>query len=304
MDNFLFLPRAATSALFDIAFTAAFGCGLARLWLGSGGLAAVVQALRRTLILCAFAMIALLLVQAWLVTATMLGTSAFQEVRGQLWDVLSGTHAGRTLIPQLGLAVALLVVASPGRAWAGRAGISIPLLLLGALACVRSASGHAAAQGDFTFAVGLEFVHLVSIATWAGGIAIAGLILLPGLLRRDDLQNRLQETTRCAASLSRTSTWAVCLVIATGLLKGWIGLGQSLRPLEHTQWGILLTVKSALVMLALALGVKNRLTLGRNAVLAEADATSFSRWVKAEALLMVVILALSGFLANSPPAID
>jgi len=307
MDNFLFLPRACTSALFDLAFAAALGSLLAFLWLGSaasGNDTRLVTSLRRTLLACALAMFALLLVQAWLATATMLGSSSFQDVRAQLLDVITGTHAGRILIPQFCLSLGLLLVASLRRSTKGRAGITVAVLLMAALACVRAASGHAGAQGDFTFAVTIEFLHLASIAAWAGGIMTAGLILLPGFFRNNRPDNLLVEVTHCAGCLSRTSTWAVFVVVATGLYKGWTGLGNSLRPLGQTQWGILLTVKSALVMLALALGLKNRLTLSRNPVLAEADAASFSRWLKAEAVLMVAILALSGFLANSPPPID
>jgi hypothetical protein len=39
-----------------------------------------------------------------------------------------------------------------------------------------------------------------------------------------------------AHCLSCTSAWAVFIVVITGLYKGWIGLGESLKPLENTQW--------------------------------------------------------------------
>jgi putative copper resistance protein D len=312
MDNFLFLPRAFASGLFDIAFAAAVGSLLALLWQGSAtpncsgsaaGFLPVAARLRRTLTICALAMAVLLMLQLWLVTATMLGSSSFQDVRGQLLEVLSGTHAGRILVPQFCLAL-LLAVAAVRQTVQRRAGIVVGLLLLGVWAGVRAASGHAASQGDFTFAVALQFLHLASIAVWAGGILISGLIVLPGILRHQELDTGVPEISRCAGCISRTSTWAVFVVITTGLWKGWTGLGRSFRPLEHTQWGILLTVKSALVMVALALGVKNRLHMSRNPVFLEADARSFSGWVQAEAVVMVAILVLSGFLANSPPAID
>jgi putative copper export protein len=84
-----------------------------------------------------------------------------------------------------------------------------------------------------------------------------------------------------------------------------LGLGEagaSLKPLVNTQWGALLTLKSALVLAALALGANNRLLLARNEELLEADAAGFAGWMRVEAWVMAAILAVSGLLANSPPA--
>jgi putative copper export protein len=75
-------------------------------------------------------------------------------------------------------------------------------------------------------------------------------------------------------------------------------------PLVHTQWGWLLTTKSALVATALLLGLYNRLLLARNPELLPQDARRFSSSLRLEAALMLAILVFSAFLANSPPAIS
>jgi putative copper export protein len=110
--------------------------------------------------------------------------------------------------------------------------------------------------------------------------------------------------TDYARRLSLTSTCTVLVVALTGFYKGWVGLGGSWKPLEDTQWGMILAAKSALVAMALAVGLKNRMTLKRNRTLVGPDARSFSRWVRLEGFAMLAILVLSGFLANSPPVTD
>jgi putative copper resistance protein D len=248
-------------------------------------------------------MLLLLTIQTWLLTASMIGSSSLPAVRAQLTEVLTATHAGRVLIPQTALTLLLLLTASlRGIAAKSQAiGIYTALTLTATLICVRAASGHAAAQGDFTLPELVQFLHLSSIAIWAGGVMIAGLSVVPQLLRSQAATNPTAHLTHFAHRLSRTSLYAVLLVAITGIYKAWIGLDGSLHPLARSQWGILLTIKSALVILALAIAARNRQILRRNHPLLEPDAALFAQWLKAEAIVMLLILTLSGFLANSPP---
>jgi putative copper resistance protein D len=303
MDNFLYLPRAVAFALFDIAFAATLGSLLALVWLDSSPssrnhTAAIVASLRQCLIVCALAMPVLLAVQLWLLTATMLGTTSLAEVRGQLMDVLRGTHAGRVLIPQSLIALALLLLLSLRPAIAGKAGIYSALFLVGMLACFRAASGHAASQGDFTFSEVVQFLHLASIAMWAGGVMIAGLMVIPRLQISGKSGAQMLALTDYARRLSLTSTCTYSWLRLPDSTKGGVGLGGSWKALEDTQWGMILAA------MALAVGLKNRMTLKRNRTLIGPDARSFSRWVRLEGFAMLAILVLSGFLANSPPVMD
>ena len=170
MDNFLFLPRALVSALFDISFAAALGTLLARLWL-SPEASPLAESLRCILVKCAAAMLLLLAIQTWLLTASMIGSASFATVRAQLGEVLCSTHAGRVLIPQAALTLLLLLTAALRRiATKSRTlGVYAALTLIAALICARAASGHAAAQGDFALPELVQFFHLSSIAIWAGG---------------------------------------------------------------------------------------------------------------------------------------
>jgi putative copper resistance protein D len=194
-------------------------------------------------------------------------------------------------MPDFACALLLLLASLSRRHATLYAGLGIAFTL----AAFRSASGHAAANGSFSRGEIVQFLHLTSIAVWAGCVMVAGLLVLPHL-------QPLEAATDFGRQLSRAATIAIAVVALSGIYNAWVGLDGSLQPLPHTQWGILLLVKVALVLAALGLGTKNRLLLARNPTLSEPDARRFSRSMRFEAVVMIAILAVSGFLANSPPA--
>jgi putative copper export protein len=63
---------------------------------------------------------------------------------------------------------------------------------------------------------------------------------------------------------------------------------------------LLLLLKSFLVFTALAVDATNRLLLRQSQPL---SAPRFPKLMRAEPILMLAILAVSGWLANSPPAV-
>jgi putative copper resistance protein D len=295
MDNYLFLPRAIASALYDLAFAAAVGVLLCRLWLRAHSLATTHRALRFALITCTTVLLLSLAAQVILTTAMMTGT--LTGVTAQIKDVLLSTHAGRLLIPALIFAVFLLALSLLQHPFT-----TTPLVILFALAVTRSATGHAASTGDFTLPEAMQLLHLTSTALWSGSVLATGLLVIPHLSRANDHTT----LTHLAQRLSAIATIAVFLVILSGIYNAWLGLSTnqtglsgSLPPLVHTQWGILLTLKSTLVTIAALLGLYNRILLRR------APSTNtiplFTRTLRIEALLITTILTLSAFLANSSP---
>jgi putative copper export protein len=268
--------------------------------------APVGRGLRWTLLGCSIVMVAALPCQAWLTAATMLGSASPADVWPQMKDVLTGTHAGRVLVPDFALAIALLCVAAWGRAAWGladggrRLWLWSELGLAVLLGAMRSASGHAASDGDLSLRELVQFVHLMATAVWAGGVMLAGWLVLPRLRRAGAAA--LEQVTGFGRRLSLAATWGVVLVALSGLYNAWLGLEGHLPPLVHTQWGWLLTAKSALVLLALAMGARNRWLLARRAVLEPQDAAGFARWMRVEAAVMLAVLAVTGFLASSAPA--
>jgi putative copper resistance protein D len=298
MDNFLLLPRALAATLSDAGFAALVGIALVRLWLGQRVFLDLQVKLRRTSLTCAALLLFTLCGQALLATASMIGSTDPAAIRLQLWAVLTETHAGRNLIAQgcVVLLLLLLLALRRNRDTAPDAWLILGLVTL--LAAIRSASGHASSEGDFTLREFVQFVHLTSIAVWAGNVIIAGLLALPALLRE-----RLTEAiAQLMRRLSSTVTIALAFVVLSGIYNAWHGLGGSLHPLANTQWGYLLDAKLLLIVAALAMGFLNRRLLRRNPVLTLTEAGSLTTMLLAEAVVMLLILTVSAFLANSPPA--
>ena len=296
MDNFLFFPRAVAAAISDTGFAWLFGLLLAGLLLDLEGPSAPRRSLQRTAIYCAIAMLLAGLAQLYLATATMIGSSAFAAVRSQLTDVALGTHAGKKLLWSLSLTLLVLLTLCARRNWQKRSTFSLLLAEMVADAMVRSASGHAAANGDFTLSEAVQFFHLISIAVWAGCVLAAGFLVLPGMLQEDRASHAVSFTRR----LSRVVTFALAVVLLSGIYNAYVGLGGSLRPLAGSQWGILLDVKVLLVLIAVGMGAANRRMIAGDRATQRAPALATS--LRIEAMVMLAILAVSALLANSPPA--
>jgi putative copper resistance protein D len=296
MDNFLLLPRALAAALSDSAFAGAFGLVLACFLLGDEDENGLRSTLRRGTFYCLLAMLISGLVQVYLTTATMVGAASFEAVRSQIKLVMLETHAGKVLLANLAFVAVLLLTVSLRRDWQRRSTLWSLLVLLIADAAVRAASGHAASDGDFTLPEFIQFSHLISIAVWAGCVLAAGFVVLPRMLQ----EQRTAPLISFTRKLSRTVTFALAVVLLSGTYNSYRGLGGSLRPLAGTQWGVLLDMKILLVLAAIAMGATSRRMIGKELSLHETAVLTTA--VRFEALTMLLILTVSAWLANSPPA--
>jgi putative copper resistance protein D len=298
MDNFLLLPRALAAALSDSGFAGAFGLVLAALLLGDENETGLRRTLQRATFYCAIAMLLAGLAQVYLTAATMVGTAAFEVVRSQIKVVMLETHAGKVLVGNLVLVVILLLTVSVRRDWQKRSTVWSVLLLLVADAAIRAASGHAASDGDFTLPEFIQFAHLISIAVWAGCVLAGGLVVLPRMLQ----EQRATQLVAFTRRLSLTVTFALAVVLLSGTYNSYRGLGGSLRPLAGTQWGILLDIKILLVLAAIAMGATSRRMIGKDRILSIKQTAILTTAVRFEAVTMLLILTVSAWLANSPPA--
>jgi len=299
MDNFLFLPKALAAALSDIAFAATFGLVIVCLWLQSGSEVRLHGRLLRGIAVGSAAMLLALAAQTYLLTATMIGAAGFTAVCGQFVTVMTATHAGQVLLCNCCVTLVLLVLLAVQRRWQARTLTWSLLSVLVTLAAIRAATGHAASDGDFTLAEFVQFIHLLSISIWAGGIIAAGFFVLPILFRA-------QQNEAIAAflrALSRTITIALLLIVLSGLYNSYRGLDGSVGPLVRTQWGGLLDFKAFLVCVAVAIGAYNRRMLRRNHTLSLQQTSRLASAVRAEGVVMVLILLVSALLANSAPPI-
>lgn len=175
------------------------------------------------------------------------------------------------------------------------------LLLVGSLVALLGPSlvGHPRSYQPSTLLIVADALHLTAGATWLGGLL--GLVLA---LRA--LAGREQLATTTLARFSTIAGGLVLAVAATGSVLAWRILGTWSAFLD-TNYGRLLLIKIGLALLVAALGGWNRFRLlpRVRAAAGFADrgraAGLVTRTVRAEGLLLVVVLVVSGFLVNQSP---
>lgn len=165
--------------------------------------------------------------------------------------------------------------------------------------CSPALVGHTRAVTPAWLVTITDVVHLVAGALWLGGLV--GLALtLPLITRRG---------TVAAEIVTRFSTLAavsLAALAASGTLLGWRILG-SWDNLLNSTYGTLLMTKVALVVAVAVMAAGNRLlVLPRVRTAAGHDDTVeagsvLRRAVMMEAGVLVVVLAVTGFLVDKPP---
>ena len=119
----------------------------------------------------------------------------------------------------------------------------------------KSWMGHAGASGELLpFLV--DWVHLVAVSVWAGAVFLATGVVLSG-----PAPSGVEERGANAVyvrTLSKTATWSVSALLATGVFNAWRGLGGSTQPLLSSIYGQVLLAKLVLVAIAVGLGAHNR----------------------------------------------
>ncbi|TAJ80819.1 CopD family protein, partial [bacterium] len=186
-----------------------------------------------------------------------------QMISGQPWEeiwlflpaVLFKSHFGKVWAARTFLLCVLGVVSITkiqGRITKGVAIAAGTLLLLTA-----SLSGHAADSGDLSLAVLVDWLHLLAVSAWTGGLFFLAL-----LLRKRIMLSRPEPTSPSAliTSVKRFSTLAgicVVLILATGSYQAWHRVG-GISALLQTSYGQILGVKLVLVISLLCLGALNR----------------------------------------------
>jgi len=179
---------------------------------------------------------------------------------------------------------------SPIGGWIAFAAISL-------IAFIKAASGHAADLGDFTLTEIAQFLHILSTAIWAGAILVSGFFIMNQLARH---------VTHASlwiygSKLSKTVTWALIVLLLSGIFTSDRELNNSLPALLSSTWGKILLIKITFVLIALFLGAMSRfLCLQRAAT--NARAILLARLLLTEAVVMLCVLCLSGLLANTAPA--
>lgn len=286
-----------------IALSTAIGTCACLLWVAPAGGGANAGQLRRVawrllgvcLVLLSIDSIATLVVRAHVMSG-----QPYSRLAPVLSVVVEHTHFGHLWMVRL-ISLGLL-----GLVWrAGRSRgdhIVWPWILLAGLAVVaftRSATGHAADQGDFTARELMDWLHILAASAWGGTVAAAALTLFGGA----------GPFTVRAYRLSALVTVTLPLVLGTGIYNAWRQFGI-VGELWETEYGIHFLVKMALVAVMLGLGAFNRFFHLNGLSQPAADASgsgeegarrAFRRVLIIEALVAVSVFVAVAFMVNTAP---
>ena len=119
-------------------------------------------------------------------------------------------------------------------------------------------AGHASTGSDPILGIALDVLHLAAVSVWIGGLAVLGMLLVPGL----PLGSRPGDIRSMALKFSAYAFGAVMVVVATGVIQSIRQVG-SFYALFNTTYGITLSIKIGFVVVLIALGaVSRRFVLG------------------------------------------
>jgi len=216
-----------------------------------------------------------------------------------LWtDVLSSTETASWFLAALGTAVAVYFARGGQTRTPDRVIVLVSVLAaLGSLSLV----GHTRSEEPLWLMVTADLSHVAAAAVWLGGLI--GLVVA---LRR--LAARPRAAAELLGRFSALAAWLLVGVAVTGTLMGQRILG-SWDNLLHTAFGQALLVKVALVALVVVVAGWNRYGLMPAVLATRADtrrAAAAAHWlqraVRAEAVLLVAVLLLTGYLVDRSPA--
>lgn len=155
---------------------------------------------------------------------------------------------------------------------------------------------HAAASGDLRY-VALDYLHVIAISIWLGGVVAFTYVARPSARSGDP-----RELGRTIWRFSLTALVAVAVIITTGVLQSLDRL-VLLEDLVETPYGIALLAKILLLAGLLVLGALNLLVWGPRMRRGVAAGGQFWRGVIGETTLFAGVLLAAAFLtAFAPPA--
>jgi len=167
-------------------------------------------------------------------------------------------------------------------------------------------AGHAGTSSPAVAGVAADTAHMAAAATWFGGLVLLLVGVFPATRRLAE-RERVRVLAPMIGRFSDVALVAVAIIIVTGVYRSWQEVG-GLAALRGSTYGSILLIKLGVFLPALVLGaINNRWTkprLRRAAAGDEASAplAALRRLLGAEVGLILVVLALTAFLVNLPPA--
>jgi putative copper resistance protein D len=242
----------------------------------------------------------------WVVTAQMSDQSPWTFLDGaDLKAALGQTQFGQLWLCRSALGVALagtlFFVSRKTSPFSPKNPASIWLLLAisGSLLVTLAWAGHGASGiHHHALHLGADILHLLIGSVWPIGLIPLGLFLRH--TRAPAQVSPENSAVKVLLRFSQASVIAVLLITATGLINGWLMIGNW-TALVTTTYGVLLSVKVLAVVLMVALGAYNRLYLLPRTQEGAPIFRSLRRTILLESCLALVVLLIVGMMGMTPP---
>jgi copper transport protein len=204
---------------------------------------------------------------------------------------VAGTRYGTLALARLGL----LALAAGWLAFAPKrtTGAVIGLALL----ATPGLAGHAAAGDLAALALTADVAHLAAVSIWLGGLVL----LTTAVLTAGSRQDWRDPAVKTVQRFSDVALMAVVVIVVTGTFQGWRQVA-SIPGLTGTTYGRLLLVKVGLFVVMVGLAYAGRKWVRKRKGGAEPPLAKLRRSVAAEAVVAVVILAVTAGLVDATPA--
>jgi copper transport protein len=216
-----------------------------------------------------------------------------------LRDVLNQNLGWSLALLMIGLAAVHLSTDIPKKV------VSNSLALSGGLAVTVSFAvwGHATELSPKAISLAADAIHATAAALWLGGLV--GLVMVLSL--------RTPDTVRATAGIisrfSLMAFWSVIALAIAGLTLTITGSDASLNSILTTTWGQLVLAKIGLTLIVVLIAAWNRRTLVPSLISPTENTGELAvRWatllrtIRAEAVLLVAVVALTAIVVNVPPA--
>ena len=220
---------------------------------------------------------------------------------GPVWEVLFGTEWGRLWLWRVALGTASAAAAIAAWRRGDNPGLALLSVVLGAGALLAiSLTSHAAATVNVrTEAIINDFIHLVSVAVWVGGLCGLAVAVRLILGVRDGSERR-ETLSALVRRFSLVAGISVVAIILTGLYSAWAQVVTV--PALQVPYGRVLAFKVAVVVGLLLVAGANLIWVRPRLRAGDAASLWLKRLVAAEIVMATLVLLSVGFLTALEPA--
>lgn len=297
------------TVLLNLMLAVALGSTMATLWLAAGSTAwSAAQLCRLHPVRLGATVTALVALGSLLpFVSAFMAEVPVSEAGEAMGAMLADSHFGMAWAIGMGaLAAAVATAVMPLRQWL-RALAWFNVIALAVAFYTRCMVSHAAADGDFSLTMVVDWVHLCLMGVWVGAVFVAALVTLSAPVPAHAADRA--HVAGHIENLSTLATFALVGIVATGVFSAWHNLG-SIAGLTGHAYGSVLQLKLVLVAIAVLLGGVNRfivmpsLLAGLRAPYADAAAPlrRFTLNLRIEAAVLLAVLIAAAFLsATAPP---